>query len=461
MQAMLENDGVENRLLDGPVPSHDIPLDDTGHSASLKAISAADKLSALEASRVLLIRVSAVAIATIALCTVAFLLRTSVVPPSCNDSSPTSSSTPLTSPLTASPSPSLPAVTICTAFYPSSTAKHSLDDYRVWQTRFVAMHAAMVIATTPDNYPTLASVRYSKLFHNAQPADFPPETANNLAAVKLSLQADRQLSDYPTYWLLQWSDPQDIPLPLHNATTNASITDLHALYESQRSLDPERDHHTAHLYAVWSAKPYLLNLTATINPFQSEVFLWMDIGQFRTATDVYGDWPDMQQVYSVFGGGDSGEPVDGRLLYVDVTSWSREWCAAAVEDLSLEPFDSRYAAIRNLARTDRVEGGNYGGRVSAVRRYASTYYALVDRFIASDWLFGKDQVVMNSLAMGRPRDFIHMHAAQGCHNEWFFFAQFFALPADRWSDCASRVYDAQRVVRSKWTQLCWEHIPHL
>ena len=46
-------------------------------------------------------------------------------------------------------------------------------------------------------------------------------------------------------------------------------------------MDPEYNLHCPELYAIWTAKVWMVHETAKANPFHSERFFWVDIGAFR------------------------------------------------------------------------------------------------------------------------------------------------------------------------------------
>ena len=97
---------------------------------------------------------------------------------------------------------------------------------------------------------------------------------------------------------------------------------------------------------------------------------WMDIGQFKKAEDCHWNWSSSKQIELVFGGGT-------RLLYVDVNPWSGDWCEATDGARTLHASVPHHHTVT----VDTVEGGNFGGRLSAVRLYATFYHDLVNVYI--------------------------------------------------------------------------------
>lgn len=155
-----------------------------------------------------------------------------------------------------------PKILLVSAFFPLSKSKHSMGDYKKWLTHFLG-------SITTDVY-----------FYA------PPEMADLILHARGTL---------PITLNTTFSSPFDIP-PLHG---------LQNEYETdQMGLDRERKIHSAHLYAVWNAKPYFLEealknqLTSSAD--QYSYAFWNDGGSFRSAHE-YKDWPDQERVQDIFG----------------------------------------------------------------------------------------------------------------------------------------------------------------
>jgi hypothetical protein len=59
-------------------------------------------------------------------------------------------------------------VTVVTAYFTSPSAKHSLEEYRLWLSNFISYNSQpMVIATSRDFFPVIANMRYKKCLDEA------------------------------------------------------------------------------------------------------------------------------------------------------------------------------------------------------------------------------------------------------------------------------------------------------
>ena len=129
--------------------------------------------------------------------------------------------------------------TIVTAFFPLRS-KHKLEDYRKWYANFLSLQDTMVIFTTPEMVDVFKGLRT-----NAKNRTF------------------------------------FVPIQL-NETRVAQIYDL-KFWEHQFDMDTEkRIHKSYQLFQVWLSKSYFVVEAIKINPFQSQVFVWSDIGCFRS-----------------------------------------------------------------------------------------------------------------------------------------------------------------------------------
>ena len=184
-----------------------------------------------------------------------------------------------------------PPLTVVVAYW-RFTSKHSSAEYDAWLQHFLAnCEAPMVLFTSASQYPTLAALRYGRLFEGASPEAFAPSTANAVEEVHLPLRPSRSLRrHFLTHWVLDFASPLDIPL----------MAQLRPAFESQLATDPERVRHSALLYATWSAKPWLVNHSAALNVFGSRYFAWMDAGQFRRLSRPLHRLPSAAQLAAAF-----------------------------------------------------------------------------------------------------------------------------------------------------------------
>ena len=288
-------------------------------------------------------------------------------------------------------------LTITTAYYPFPS-KHSSTEYHQWLANFLTHNPTpLVIYTTAAFYPQMASIRYRQLFINCTPAHFLLDTANALHRVDCPLHVNRSLSHFPTHFNLSYTSPLELP-----------ITALYsAHWDAQLAIDPERAKHSPTLYATWNAKAYLVNETATANPFHSKYFAWMDAGQFRNRhkpwqlavnahklAETFGEELPRQLPSSVREGGGHLHPSAGavvsrrhKLLVNVVHPFPASYCT---------PFDP-FVTFPPTLLSDHTAGQSFIGTATAIRWYADVYYRLLLSYQARDVVWGKDQNVANGI----------------------------------------------------------------
>ena len=187
-----------------------------------------------------------------------------------------------------------PKILLVSAFFPLEQSKHPQKDYAIWLSRFIGS------ITTPIYFYTTPS----------------------FATVILA-----QRGPHPIHINTSFTSPFDIP-PLQGLENN--YTHLH-------SLDREAFRHNPELYAVWNAKPWLLD--KAVRQLMSEgneydFAFWSDAGSLRSEHH-YSEWPDPKRVEDVWQAGFSCVKAAGgaKLRKVDLLffpvrgtfSWSRRY----------------------------------------------------------------------------------------------------------------------------------------
>lgn len=150
-------------------------------------------------------------------------------------------------------------ILLVSAMFPLSKSKHTAEDYAHWLGRFLG-----VITTDIYMYTT-------------------PGLADTLANLRGSLPITIDTS---------YSSPFEVP----------PLIGLKETYTEMNNIDKEKWHHSPELYAVWNAKPFLLQ-TALRNLEEKGIHydyaFWNDGGSFRR-NHVYQDWPDPARIGQVW-----------------------------------------------------------------------------------------------------------------------------------------------------------------
>jgi len=88
-----------------------------------------------------------------------------------------------------------------------------------------------------------------------------------------------------------------------------------------------------------------------------------------------------------------------------------------------------------------ILGSFFGGKSQAVLWWEAVWYAAHNEFISKKYFVGKDQNIMNSLALKYPNKVFSVRSAEGCHEEkWFSYQYFLASVIDRYQQ--SHTYNA-------------------
>lgn len=150
-------------------------------------------------------------------------------------------------------------ILLVSAMFPLSKSKHGTKDYSVWLNRFLGhLTTDIYMYTTPDFAETLAEMRGS-----------------------LPITIDTS-----------YSSPFQVP----------PLIGLEETYTKVNDMDKEKWHHSPGLYAVWNAKPYLLQ-TAIRKLADKKIYydyaFWNDGGSFRR-NHVYENWPDPGRIERVW-----------------------------------------------------------------------------------------------------------------------------------------------------------------
>ncbi|TFY74123.1 hypothetical protein EWM64_g9889 [Hericium alpestre] len=289
-----------------------------------------------------------------------------------------------------------PRVLLVSAFFPLSKSKHTMSEYESWLSRFLQ-------PITTD------------LYMYAPPA---------LAPMIERLRGNLTMTLNTTF-----SSPFDIP----------PLQDRAADYAAMHEWDPEKAIHSPELYAVWTAKPYLLDDAlshAQAAGKEYEYAFWVDAGSFREV-HTYKHWPDGRRVDAVFREAEatSGTPRDEIIFFPlwwvpdSESKWWRE---------ELGPIDEVFA-----------EGSFFGGQPGAVRMYRTLYFAYHDHYLATPLFVGKDQTLINAVIYLFPAHFASVLLADwsapahrgvpdnaatplgSCGSSWYYYQYWLARETER------------------------------
>ena len=156
--------------------------------------------------------------------------------------------------------------------------------------------------------------------------------------------------------------------------------------------------HSIPLYQVWAEKCFMIADIVRENPFQSDAFVWCDIGNFRNR-----DWlPRLN-------GFPASDAIDRRCVtFVQICPFTEEDRLAAEG-----PVTDRFKHRLTLS------GSIFGGGADALLRYSDIYTHLLDEAGRCKVFRGMDQNMMAWIALRHP-DLVHcIHPREVGYNSWF------------------------------------------
>lgn len=266
-----------------------------------------------------------------------------------------------------------PFVTIITAFFHFEKSKHSIDEYKSWLPNlFTAVTQPMVIFTSAELAPTLKSFRKP---------------------------------DMLTCVVTEYSSPWEMP----------PILRLEEILRRQIELDPEKFRHSPDLYAVWAAKPWLVNLTTFWNPFRTKYFMWIDAGAFRHRSYRFYQWPNPARLLESLV--DKKNDVEKLLLGL-VKPLPIRFC---------QRLSKSYGTENGPIEEDLIQGTMFAGCAESLRWWANIYFETLDIFIRAGYFVGKDQSVMNTIALSQANQIrVFTLFKVNCGDPWFAFGPLLA-----------------------------------
>lgn len=180
------------------------------------------------------------------------------------------------------------------------------------------------------------------------------------------------------------------------------------------NLDRERHIHNTNLYLVWNQKIFFCKYAVEKNPFNSEWFIWLDIGSSRNS----------------------------RLNSLLVQKFNLSALGAFVNKIhflrlgditDFKNMDQNNISIINKSPHTRISlvGGLWFGDKNAIINFATEYNKLFDLYISHNIFAGKDQNLYANLVWAKPELFHIMNVdTQNWINKyqpdhWFYFYNYF------------------------------------
>ena len=251
--------------------------------------------------------------------------------------------------------------TIVAAFFPLKS-KHSLERYSQWFTNFLSLQDPMVIFTTPDMV-----AKFKKLRQSATDKTF---------FVPMQLKDTRVVKEHDQeFW------------------------------ENQLEIDSEKQIHKSYeLFQVWLSKSWFVTEAIKINPFQSDVFVWSDIGCFRNRR--YSD--KLLTAHP--------EVVPEGAMLLMASKWLDE---KPDMGLWINKEQLTHKAGRPYGWNVYIAGAQMAGRTDAWRRFDKAFHETLAGYATRGIFMGDDQAVTQSVCAQHHRlcHVVHPKSVKG--NPWF------------------------------------------
>ena len=260
-------------------------------------------------------------------------------------------------------------ITVVTAWY-NISSKFQANVYREWFKLFFNIDCHLIIFTDSKSK-----------------ADFIDLRNNNDKTLVLTLELeDFVTSEFDDFW--KWCESVDI--------------------EKKQGIN-----HTVDLYKIWAEKPFFLRRAISINPFNSKLFCWSDIGAVRSK--------DMFPKIKSFPQGLPKHVTNDQVLFSQIEPFKTEDYTIMSNGIS-KTFQNISSGCSCFS-VIRIQGGFFAGYDQALLNYAELYYNELKLWRDNKVFAGKDQYLMANLVLKFGDLFFKLLAKdnKSYHNEWFSY----------------------------------------
>jgi len=172
--------------------------------------------------------------------------------------------------------------------------------------------------------------------------------------------------------------------------------DLYAKYlniwKKQYEMDPNKEcGRTIGCYILWNSKFKFLKRAIDLNPFQTEKFIWNDIGNVRNLSQIefLQNYPNLNKI--------SNDQID--IIYLD-----------EYQNLTQTFFQNEV----------HVSGSIFGGPKNLILELHTKYYQLLQKYVDNGKFIGCDQQILSSLILENKTKFNLIKPTNTIVNRWFW-----------------------------------------
>jgi hypothetical protein len=209
-------------------------------------------------------------------------------------------------------------------------------------------------------------------------------------------------------------------MPFANKT-RVVIIELEALYCNRSEFleywkkdiirDHEKDIHNINLYIIWNEKPFFVHKVIEKNPFNSEFFMWCDIGCFRYKEELSlfkRDFPSKQFLNTA---------KKDKMYFLNIFPFQKNDFEVMSNGLT-----------REFRYVNRIGGTMFIGHKDIFKKYIDMYNTHMIAYMNNDYFTGKDQNIMATIYVLHPELFELVTPVDGEGNPWFYLQRFLLLP---------------------------------
>ena len=164
-------------------------------------------------------------------------------------------------------------------------------------------------------------------------------------------------------------------------------------------IDPEKNIHTIELYKLWAEKVFFIKRAIHENVFDTDFFVWTDIGSFRDVGRLqdFTNYPNINRLEC------------DKITFLQLNPFS---------SLELENIDQ---ADNRFLYTIRIGGGIFGGRSDILLKFSALYDNVLKEFDDSGIFKGKDQNLFSFIIIRNPDMFNIINAVtHNGYDKWFY-----------------------------------------
>lgn len=169
------------------------------------------------------------------------------------------------------------------------------------------------------------------------------------------------------------------------------------IWDSQYSLDPTPEVRTKECYIIWNSKMNFIKEAIELNPFNSDKFIWNDIGSMR---DIH---------YS--------QKIKNFPHYNNISN-------DKLDIVLIQKYENDYYFFQNQTH---LSGAQFGTSKDLFLKIIDLYYKYVDEYIENKLFIGCDQQILSTLYMNHKELFNLITPDNTIIDKWFYLYHHYLL----------------------------------